>query len=508
MNIINELESTPPQELNVLSSGDLRVDLLNRKVSYKTSTVTLPPLSFQLLTKLMLAWPNSVSQDELITSIWQKTKVQQSTLAQRVKLLRQSLKQHGCDEACIALVRGEGYRFNQEVSVNSDKIANTQFTTPAEKRLNRPKLPMVFMALVMTTFFGYFYLNHYVVDAKPVAHDSKALNNRIQLTVLPFKIIGNTQHHQRLSTSFTHELTNTIAMVRNLKVVTQESTSYVNTPSSLPTHHLVVGQINSNEEELTVNVQLLGAKEGDIIWGQTYQTDADQLSAVKFHIARDIRRVLIPSLLAKFNVQKQPDLLNPKAYDLYLKGLDYYQRNTLNDNKIALKLVESAYQMSPSCPEIVTGMGKIINRAYALNKGRLQGKSADVYAQKAITLDANYSVGYSVLAMQQMLDNNLLDAEKNLMIALSLNAEDTYALNTAARLYTKQKRFLQAQQAIEKLSILMPGSTLPALLNAELLFSKQQLTESKERFNNVLHVEPDNVMAKQGLLKVSRAIQQ
>lgn len=85
--------------------------------------VEMTKQSFDLLMVLAQDWPNTVSQQDIISKVWADRVVSEQSVKQAIKRLRESLEDLG--DTYIVAVRGRGYRLrcnNVEFSPTSNKI--------------------------------------------------------------------------------------------------------------------------------------------------------------------------------------------------------------------------------------------------------------------------------------------------------------------------------------------------------------------------------------------------
>ena len=95
---------------------DLVVDLDHQSLKRNGKSIELPDLSFRLFSALIRHAPHNVTKDDLINEVWGHVVVSDETLAQRVRLLRQSLGEDSQNPHYISSVRGRGYRLICEVT--------------------------------------------------------------------------------------------------------------------------------------------------------------------------------------------------------------------------------------------------------------------------------------------------------------------------------------------------------------------------------------------------------
>jgi len=97
-----------------LSHGDISLDSDTYRVSIGEQSVTLRPLEYRLLQRLMKKPGKTRSRDYLLDHVWgQETYVEPRTVDVTVKRLRKALTQCGAGD-CVETIRGMGYRFNSD----------------------------------------------------------------------------------------------------------------------------------------------------------------------------------------------------------------------------------------------------------------------------------------------------------------------------------------------------------------------------------------------------------
>lgn len=98
---------TQPSRLQL---GDLLIDLERQRVHRGADELPVAGLSFRLLAHVLLAGTRVVSFDELIEAVWAPAVVNEETVTQRVKLLRQALGDDSRKPRYLRSVRGVGYQ--------------------------------------------------------------------------------------------------------------------------------------------------------------------------------------------------------------------------------------------------------------------------------------------------------------------------------------------------------------------------------------------------------------
>lgn len=93
-----------------LRLDDLVIDLERQCVHRGALALPVSGLSFRLLAHFLRAGTQPVSFDELIEAVWAPAVVNEETVTQRVKLLRQALGDDSRNPRYLRSVRGVGYQ--------------------------------------------------------------------------------------------------------------------------------------------------------------------------------------------------------------------------------------------------------------------------------------------------------------------------------------------------------------------------------------------------------------
>lgn len=118
--------------------ADLEIDFAGRRVSRDGTPLDVGGLSYDLLRYLVDQGDRVVGFDELIERVWAPAVVNEETVTQRVKLLRQALGDDGRNPRYIRSVRGRGYQLcSVPQPIDADSIA-----TARARRRSVPWVPL------------------------------------------------------------------------------------------------------------------------------------------------------------------------------------------------------------------------------------------------------------------------------------------------------------------------------------------------------------------------------
>ena len=152
--------------------------------------------------------------------------------------------------------------------------------------------------------------------------------SRPSIAVLPFADMSPKGDQEYFSDGITEELLNTLAKIRELKVMARTSTFAFKGENldiravgdSLGARYLVEGSVRKAEDELRITAQLIDAEDGSHLWSDSYDRRLENV----FQIQREIAEAIAGALRVPLGLNEEEQLVSPtedlEAYDLYLSG--------------------------------------------------------------------------------------------------------------------------------------------------------------------------------------------
>ncbi len=181
-------------------------------------------------------------------------------------------------------------------------------------------------------------------------------------------------------------------------------------------------------ESIGITAQLINTPSGYHVWSQRYDRKLQDVFAIQEEIAQSIARALSIRLIGRAErslVSKHTD--NLEAYDLYLKGLHRWHKQTKEDMSRAIQNFEQAVTKDPNFAPAYVGTSdcyRLLGWWGALPPGEAMQK-AKVAATKAVEIDATFGAAHRVLA--GVLGHTWEDwpgAEQGFRRAIELNPAD------------------------------------------------------------------------------------
>jgi two-component system OmpR family response regulator len=133
-----------------LDYGDLKVDLIQRRVRFKNELIDLTPQEFSLLYVLAQAAGSPLSRSELLRKAWPDAIDNHRTVDTHVLSLRKKIEVDPRQPSLIQTVRNVGYRLNVE-AFNARKVPGDALNHKRAESLNRKKSPSHTLPRVVET---------------------------------------------------------------------------------------------------------------------------------------------------------------------------------------------------------------------------------------------------------------------------------------------------------------------------------------------------------------------
>jgi DNA-binding winged helix-turn-helix (wHTH) protein/TolB-like protein/Tfp pilus assembly protein PilF len=395
--------------------------------------IALTPKIFDTLLYLVSHSGQVIEKDELMSSIWPDTIVEENNLNKNISVLRHVLGENPGEHRYIVTVPGKGYKFVASVvesSANGIKfveIAHADITpllSGPSRATSRSKKSAVAAAGVIAATaiavltFGYSYFNkHRPIDS---------------IAVMPFVNKSGDAELEYLADGLTGNLIESLSKVPDLKVKALSTVvrykgansdarrigQELNVEAVLFTHLIETG------EDLTLQVELVDSRNENIIWRQTYQKKVSGLVVLQSELARDlVGKLSVPITDKTLEKLAKRDTENSDANLLYLSGVNHARKLTEQDIKKAIELFWQAIHKDPEYAKAYAAIASA-HRSLTMccdgDPSELQ--KAKIAAQKAVELDDELAEGHSALAtLIYSYDWNWAEAEKEFRRALELD---------------------------------------------------------------------------------------
>jgi TolB-like protein/DNA-binding winged helix-turn-helix (wHTH) protein/Tfp pilus assembly protein PilF len=454
----HQMQDAKPQEVNaperqsLLRIDDLLVDFERRSVRRTAGltggrgaeTLELTDRSFRLLEVLMNHAPERVGKDQLIAEVWDGGVVSDDTLAQRVRLLRQSLGDDSQKPRYVAAVRGHGYRL---IPLTRD-VGTASLKRPARA---------LWLAVAIVALIGISLIWRSASGPGP----AETVPMVSVLAVLPFTDMSANQDHEFFADGMHEQLLSRLAQIDELAIISRTSVeqyrgSDVRLPEiaeQLGADAVIEGSVRVDDDRLRVTVQLIDGVSDEHIWAADFdrQLSVQDIFGVQQEVANKIAEALRLEYANEADEAVVLPTQNLAAYNLYLLGRYHTFRQTEKDLEAAVDELENAVAMDPEFAEAYATLGwaySFLGAEYGSRKPVDAYPKAKEAALRAIALDANLADARSLYAdILTWHDWDFVAAEREYLKAIEIDPLNVlgYALFLSA-----QERHDEAIDAVER----------------------------------------------------------
>jgi tetratricopeptide (TPR) repeat protein len=193
---------------------------------------------------------------------------------------------------------------------------------------------------------------------------------------------------------------------------------------------LVSGRVTPRGDNIEVSAALTDVRDNTEIWGQHYSGKSADIISLQQQIAGDLAEKLRSKLSSseKQQVTKQ-GTQNPSAYELYLKGRYYFNKQSFTDSSAAISYFNQAISEDPGYALAYSALADVYNDApsYGASPSEYYPKS-NAAARKALELDRTLAHPHAVLASTEIeYDWDFAGGEAEYKKAFELDPNDATA---------------------------------------------------------------------------------
>jgi TolB-like protein/DNA-binding winged helix-turn-helix (wHTH) protein len=469
--------------------GEFLLDPRRRTLSHADSPVSLTPKAFDVLVFLVQNPHRLVSKEELLQAVWRDTFVEEGNLAQYISHLRKALGENSEDARLIVTIARRGYQFAGDVVVSDDsepaRQARVQIPSTDRVRTNAstdsdvPKIEVVAdnarrwrkdvvvaSSIFILVFLGYISWRHF---------RSTPPTGKVMLAVLPFENLTGDPNQEYLADGLTEETISQLGRLNPERLGVIARTSVMRYKHGgerldqigrdLSVQYVLENSLRESGSHLRLTAQLIQVKDQSHLWSHDYDYSAKDILNVEDEVAGAVVREIQLRLTSQQQaVLSQSHPVSPEAFDAYLQGHYFFERNTDKDTDMAAKYYERATQLDPSYALAWVGLSRVRN--WQVNIGLIPAEEGHRRAreavERALELNPNLAVAHAQMArIQRQGDFDWAGADKSIRRAIDLEPGDPAILQSAASSAATLGRFDEALRLAHRavdLDPLSPGS--------------------------------------------------
>jgi TolB-like protein/DNA-binding winged helix-turn-helix (wHTH) protein/Tfp pilus assembly protein PilF len=430
-------------------SARFHLDLVRFELFDNGLRVRLERQPMELLILLAERQGELVSREEIAARFWGKDVFVDTNMSinRIVRKLRLALGDDPQHPQFMETVVGKGYRFVGPIRVTAKESPNHPTpVTPNPSGLSisseetaeeaiAPSLPRsskwwsrvaILVALGAAVAVAIFRM--------PSVRDrvrARAASSEVHsLAILPLENLSGDPEQEYFADGMTDELITYLSKISALRVISRTSVMrYRNAQKpmaqigkELGVDAVIEGTVVRSGDKIRITVKLVHTPTDRHLWSEEYTRDFRDVLLLQSEVARDIAR----QIRVRLTQQEQAQLsrvgpVNPDVHELYLRGLYFSNKWTIDGEKRAIGLFEQALQKDPGYAPAYAALGVAygVLGIYGDVHAYTQAKSV---AQKALELDESLPEAHNVLAWAEFTyDWDVAAAEWEFRRAIELN---------------------------------------------------------------------------------------
>jgi TolB-like protein len=386
---------------------------------------------------------------------------------------------------------------------SSTVAASTRSMPPASRSL----VPWIVGGLLIIAT-GYFVADKFLASKHglPAAEtpataptQAEAVSDK-SIAVLPFADMSEKHDQEYFADGMAEEVMGLLAKIPQLKVISRTSAAQfrgrdvdVKTiGSTLGARYVVEGSVRKSADRFRITAQLIDSRDGSQRWSETYDRSIEDAFKVQDAIAASLVRALELAVGGReFPTRSIPK--NPAVYDLYLRGVQAFDRYNREGFEQAADLYQQALDLDRKFAPAATGLAEV--QVFRTQWGYLEPKigyeQARQAAELAIKLDPQASGPHQSLSgvhCQYDWDWSGAMSEADQAIALDPRSAGAHADKALVLLSLGRLEEAETQESLA--ASLDPLSPVVRFNRGWVLFWSGHLPEAEESFRRALQISP------------------
>ena len=505
-----------------LRFGIFELDIRTGELRKHGLRVRLQEQPFQLLAMLLEHPGEVVTREELQKKLWPADTFVDFDhgLNKAISKIREALGDSAESPRFVETVARRGYRFLADVKVAEEDPVRmpelpAQPDTPADSRsrpdlAGRPRMPkdlLSSLAWKISALAGLLLVTSLAAwRIRSWNRPSSAIRS---LAVLPLESLSSDASQDYFADGMTDELISDLGQISALRVISRTSVmTYKHAHKPLPqiarelnVDAVVEGTVLRSGDQVRITAQLIEASTDKHLWSQSYEGELRDTLALQNQVARAIA----DQIRINLNPQEQAALktvrvVNPQAYESYLKGRYFWNKRTADGLKVALAYFHQAVDEDPNYAQAYSGLADTYallgDWQYAVMTPKEALPKAKAVATKALELDSTLGEAHNSLAFcLDGFDWDFDSAGKEFRQAIELNPGYATAHHWYAWHLSLLGRYEEAIPEMRRAESLDPLSLIINADLAELLVLAHSYDESIEQSRKTIEMDPNFAFA-------------
>jgi TolB-like protein/DNA-binding winged helix-turn-helix (wHTH) protein/Flp pilus assembly protein TadD len=473
---------------------------------------------FQVLRMLVECDGKIVTREEIRSRLWGNDTVVDfdQGINSTIKALRRALGDSVDDPRYIETLGRRGYRLMLTIEYARpttgtvlEKDRKNSEQSAAEISGNRAKVePQVkfpwWKAAIGLGFAiivvggGYISSRHFRIVTLPKS-------GRIMLAVLPFQNLTGDPNKEYLADGLTEETISQLSRLNpeRLGVISRTSvmgykhkdTRLDQIGHDLSVQYVLENSLRESGNHYRLTSQLIQVKDQTHLWSHDYNYAAADVLNVEDEVAKEVAREIELRLTSQQRAElSRPRPVNSEAFDAYLRGYYFFQRDTDKDTDMAARYFERATQLDPSYALAWVWLSRALH--WQAEEGLIPAEKGHRLAREAIeralALEPNLPEAYSQMArLKKYVDFDWAGADESIRRAIALDPGNPEYLDQAATSALTFGRSDEALALARRAVGLDPLNASSWHRRGEIEFYEGQLAGAEADVKKSLELSPD-----------------
>ncbi|MGB5488023.1 MAG: tetratricopeptide repeat protein [Lysobacterales bacterium] len=331
-------------------------------------------------------------------------------------------------------------------------------------------------------------------------------DNIPSIAVLPFEDLSENGDQAYFCEGLAEEILDTLRKVPDLRVASRvaafqidvKQTGFEEVGRKLHVQTELKGACRKSGEKIHISVQLINTADGTQRWSRQFDRPYKDIFEVQEEIESSVLKILDVAKPHQLFAPRQ--LVDPKAYDLFLHGLSCFARHTTQDNVYARQLFLQAIDFEPDYGRAWAALAYTYGYSYMyFNATDVNLAEAKRTSKQALKLAPDLAESHVSYGIACCMDQNYKKAEDEFEKAIELDGKNFRAWYFYGRAKVQEGDLERALKLFERASQVRPEDFQSVLLQAQLYTSLGQkgkaievTLEGIERVRAMLELNPND----------------
>jgi TolB-like protein/Tfp pilus assembly protein PilF len=370
------------------------------------------------------------------------------------------------------------------------------------RRMDRMIIAILLLAL------GYFVFDKFVLGPRRVGapNEPPSSANSKSIAVLPLVNTSGDPGNEYFSDGLSEELIAVLAKIPQLKVIGRSSSFFFKGNSGdsaaigqkLGVAHLIEGSVRKQGDRVRIVAELIRAADGRSLWSETYDRELKDVFAVQAEIARAVAEQMKVTLLGE---TIRPDAAgsseNPAAHNAVLQADFYFQQQTAESVRQAIKFLETAVRLDPNYALAYAKLAQAWRQYAASFSTDATDDTAKGYNEARRAADMAVSLAPDLIETRMAVglvalnpDLDFRTAEKEFRRVLQSAPSDAAAKSALSFALLSQGRLTEAEQSCREAISLDPLLTSSWINIGRVAIGLGRYQDAEQLFRKGLEIQP------------------